>query len=111
MARLNAGICTKENLRAKFSEDIFCAVQKTHPYLFNGVSFFKEAQLLCNYIDVKDSLTGRLAISCLPSLFVDQFEHSLRVCHLNFDKEAISNACRSENPGIGAVSVLDIKLF
>ena len=32
----------------------------------------------------------------ISSLFVDRFGHSLRFCH-RFDKEAISDGCRSEN--------------
>ena len=53
-----------------------------------------EAQLLSNYIDVVDSLThptGRLAVSAITSLIVDRFGFYLRVCHLEFDKKAISD--------------------
>ncbi len=33
----------------------------------------------------------------ISPLFVDQFGRYLRFCHLEFDKEAISDGCRSEN--------------
>ena len=39
------------------------------------------------------SLTGRLAIP----LFMDRFGRSLRVCQLEFDKEAISDGYMSKN--------------
>ena len=34
-------------------------------------------------------------------MLVDRFGRSLQFCYLEFDKEAISDGCRSENPGIG----------
>ncbi len=43
---------------------------------------YLEAMRFCNYIDATDSLTGRLAISVISSLFVDRFGRS---CHLAFD--------------------------
>ena len=62
---------------------------------------FLEAQILSNYIDFTHSLTrtpsltGRLAISDISPLFVDRSGRSLRVCHLEYVKEAISECCRS----------------
>ena len=48
------------------------------------------------------SLTkSRLALLTISPLFVDGYERSLRFCHIEFDKEAISD-------GIGGV-VFDIK--
>ena len=52
-------------------------------------TIFLEAQLLYDYIDVTDSLTGRLAVSAISPLFVDGFGRSLRSFHQEFDKEAI----------------------
>ena len=56
---------------------------------------FLEAQLLSDDIDITDSFTGRLAISIsvnYKSLWT--FFTVLR----EFDEEAISDGCRSENP-------------
>ena len=50
---------------------------------------------------VPHSLTGCLAILTISLLFVDRFGLTLRVCHLEFNWKAISDGCRSENPGIG----------
>ncbi len=50
---------------------------------------FLEFQLLSNYIDVADSLAGRLAVWAISALFVVQFGRSLRFCYLEFDKEAL----------------------
>ena len=51
----------------------------------------KKAQLLSNYIDVTESLTGRLAFSAISPLLVDRFGRSLRSYHLEFDNEAIDD--------------------
>ena len=59
---------------------------------------FLEAQLLCNYMDVTDSLFhGRLTFSVISPLFVDRFGHSLRFFRIEFDKQAISEGCMSKN--------------
>ncbi len=51
---------------------------------------FLEAQLLCKYIDPQaHSLT-----STLSTLLVDHFWRFYTVCHLKFDKDAISDSCR-----------------
>ena len=47
------------------------------------------------------SLTGRLSISSITPLFVARFKRSLRLCHLEFDKEASSNGCRRTGIGGG----------
>ena len=39
---------------------------------------------------------SRLALSAISPFFVDPFGRSLRFCYLEFDKEAISDGCRSE---------------
>ena len=39
----------------------------------------------------------RLAFKTISPLFVDRFGRSLRYCYLEFDKEALSDGCRSEN--------------
>ena len=57
---------------------------------------FLEAQLLCDQIDVTDSSLTFDDISVV----VDLFGRSLRFNHQDFDKEAISDGCRSEIPGI-----------
>ncbi len=41
-------------------------------------------------------------------LFVDRFGRSLRVCHIEFDKEAISDGCRSENAWYSSLHYRDI---
>ncbi len=41
--------------------------------------------------------TSRLAFQPIYPLFVDRFGRSLKNCRLGFDKEAISDGCRSEN--------------
>ncbi len=43
------------------------------------------------------SLMLHLVFSLTFSLFVDRFGRSLRFCHQEFYKEAISDGCRSEN--------------
>ena len=40
---------------------------------------------------------GSLAITSISPLFVDRFRRSLRFCHIEFEKEAISDRCRIEN--------------
>ncbi len=62
-----------------------------------------EAQLLSNLMDVTDSLTHIRDVSFISQSFVDRFGRTLQFCHLEFDKGAISNGCRSENPGIGGL--------
>ncbi len=53
---------------------------------------FLEAQRHYNKIDDTDSLTySYLAFSIISPLFVERFERSLRFCHLEFDKKAISD--------------------
>ncbi len=44
---------------------------------------------------------SRLAFSTISPLFVDRFGRFLRLCHLEFYKEAISDGGLSEMPGIG----------
>ncbi len=50
---------------------------------------FLEAQLLSNWIDVTDSVVGRLALLAISPLIVARFGRSLRFCNLEFGKEAI----------------------
>ena len=50
---------------------------------------FLKAQFLCNRIDVTDSLTDPLGL-------LDDISCSLQFCNLEFDKQAISDGCRSE---------------
>ena len=71
-------------------------------YLLVILGTFLEAQLLSNYIDVTDSLRpslthGTFSYNAHISVVVDRFERSLRFCYLEFDMEAISDICRSEN--------------
>ncbi len=47
------------------------------------------------YLGSHTQTTERLSVSALPSLFVDRFGRSLRFCHLELDKEAISDGSRS----------------
>ncbi len=59
-----------------------------------------KAQLLCNYIDVRDLPTlthGRLAFLTLFLVFLNRFGRSVRFCNLEIDKEVISDGYRSEN--------------
>ncbi len=50
------------------------------------------------------SLTAsRLALSPISPLFVDRFGRSLQFCHLEFDKEAISDVYRSEYVSVDVV--------
>ena len=49
------------------------------------------------YLGFHTQTTERLAVSVLPSLFVDRFGSSLRFCHIEFDKEVISDGSGSEN--------------
>ncbi len=52
-------------------------------------------------IDVTDSLTQRsLTFSAIIPLFVDRFGRSVRICHLEFDKEAM--VVEVKMPSIGA---------
>ena len=53
--------------------------------------FLSKAQLLCNSIDVTDSLT-------YSRTFVDRFGRSLRLCYNEFDEKVISDV---KMPGIG----------
>ena len=49
-------------------------------------------------MDVTHSLTHKhSALSAKSPLFVDRFGRVLQIFHLEFDKEAISDGCRSEN--------------
>ena len=59
---------------------------------------FLEVQLLSNLIDVTDSLTGRLALSTISPMVVDLLGRSLLFCHLEFDKEAISDSVHGTFP-------------
>ncbi len=43
------------------------------------------------------SLTGLLALSAIYALCLDRFGRPFRFCQLEFDKEAISDGCKSEN--------------
>ena len=43
------------------------------------------------HIYVTDSVTGHLAFSSIYPLFVNRFGRSLRFCHMELDKEAISD--------------------
>ena len=45
------------------------------------------------------SLMGPLDLTAISPLFVDRFGRTLRFCYLEFDKEAISDGCRSEDSG------------
>ena len=66
--------------------------------ILRNILCFLKAQLLCDYINITDSLThGTFDFSAIFPLFVDRFGRSLRVFHLEFDKEAISDNCRSKN--------------
>ena len=38
-----------------------------------------------------------LAFSTISPLFMDQFGRSLQFCNIEFEMEAISDGCRSEN--------------
>ncbi len=51
-------------------------------------------------LDRYQRLTYNVTFSLLDhisSVFMDRFEHSFRFCHLEFEKEPISDGCRSEN--------------
>ena len=61
------------------------------------IALFLEAQLDVTTHSVKPSLAGRLAISALSPLFVNRFGRSLRFCHLEFNKKAISDSHMSKN--------------
>ena len=56
--------------------------------------------MLIKYMSLLPSLThsltaSRLVLSTIIPLIVDQFGHSLRFCHLGFDKEAFIDGNRS----------------
>ncbi len=42
------------------------------------------------------SLMRRLAVSVLSPLVVDRFGRYLRICHLEFNEEAISDGCMAQ---------------
>ncbi len=66
----------------------------------SNVSFL-EAQLLYNYINVRDSPT-HTALSSIFPLFVDWFWRSLRFYHLEFvKKKPFLKVLRLKMPGIG----------
>ena len=48
-----------------------------------------------------NSLKGRLSVSAISPLFVDRYGRSLRLCYLDFYKEAISVSWSSDNSAIG----------
>ena len=67
----------------------------------HACSCYAPASLFVFRSSVTDSLVpslthSHLAFSAKSSLFVVRFGRSLRFCHLGFDKEAISDGCRSE---------------
>ncbi len=59
---------------------------------YNRLYIFRSsASLIISQLYITPSLKGRSALSAIYQLFVDRFRRSLRVCHLEFDEEAISN--------------------
>ncbi len=64
-----------------------------------------QAQLLCDYIArchwLSPSLTHKpLGCSTISPLFEDRFARSFRFFHQEFEKDVISDGCRSEIPDI-----------
>ncbi len=66
-----------------------------------------EAQLLCNLIDITDSL-HHVMFSFFDhfSVVVNRFLRFLRFGHLKFEKMAISDGCRSKMPGNGGGDII-----
>ncbi len=65
---------------------------------FKSSNKFSVRLAFYNWIDVADSLTtSLLALSTLSPLFVGRFGLSLRFCNREFDEEAVSSGCGSEN--------------
>ena len=62
-----------------------------------SVILFLDAQIFCNWINIPPPVTSHLAFLTISPLFVDRFERSSRLCHVEFDKEAIYDYYRSEN--------------
>ncbi len=56
-------------------------------------------------------MMSRFAYSTVSPLLVDRCGRSLQFCHLEFDKEVISDGCNMKRPGVGGfllnLSILD----